>query len=108
MIELLLIIVLSYSSGYGHRYFTAPKKICNTVDVFAPEAYTTPQLFPLCKEGIDPITGLDNTCMTPTPRYVLSPNNLKEFALHIQGQRGWLNGCIETADRYNKKKFRLE
>lgn len=89
MMAIIAAVMISYGGGYVHRWLAEPE--CKTVEVYAPGVYTTPQRLPICKEGIDPITKIDQTCMIPTPRYVLTIKGYKEYVVQIQGQREWLN-----------------
>ncbi len=107
MIELLLVLSLMFGSGYGTRYMTEPVKVCKEIIVEVPELYLESENFHVCKEGIDPITGKDETCMISTPRFVLTLDDHEEYATYIQGQREWLRGCTIAVDDYNDDKFIL-
>ena len=62
MLETLLVIVLSFSGGYGTRYFTEPEKICKTIKIEVPDKLLTTHITKDCKEGVDKITGIDQSC----------------------------------------------
>lgn len=107
MIGYLITILISYSLGYGTHWYITPTKICKNIEVSIPDKLLVEADFWICKEGIDPKTGIENTCMIPTPRYVLTPSDLKMFAKYIQEQRVWLQNLDEVIIKYNEDKFIL-
>ena len=105
---MLLVLSLMFGGGYSTRYFTEPVKECKEIVIEVPELYLEARDFHVCKEGIDPVTGKDNTCAEPTPRFVLTLDDHEEYATYIQGQREWLRGCTIAVEHYNDDKFTLK
>ena len=108
MIELAIILsIISGGSGYLLNEAMQPIKICQTIkDIPTPKQFTEPYAPPRCKEGIDPITKLDNTCMIKTPRYVISEENYKIYYMnHIGEARTLLNTKSQLIKDHKEKPY---
>lgn len=105
MIEILLILFLSFGSGYGTRYFTEPEVICKNIEYEIPKDLQSQLEFGYCKAGIDPSTGIDHQCYITVPTtYVFTDENydrVGEFTNRLQLN---LFQCKDLIDSYNKDK----
>ena len=108
MIELAIILALvSGGSGYLLNEYTQPIKVCKTInDIETPKKFTLPYESPRCKEGIDPITKLDNTCMIKNPRYVISEKDFQTYYMDYRGEsRTYLNTKSKLIKEHKKKPY---
>lgn len=105
MLETLLVIVLSFTGGFGTRYFTEPVKECKTIKIDMPDKLLNAHITKDCKEGIDPITQIDQSCMMKTPRWVIKDHEYKELSKYVKTMRTYLVSCQDIIVEYNKDKF---
>ena len=109
IIELIVVIILSYSGGYGHRYLTEPVKTCKTIKFDLPDKYLHKLEFPYCKEGIDPLTGIDEQCFVSEPyTWVFTEKGYSKVEDFSNGLQLKLFECNDLIKKYNKDKFIME
>lgn len=89
LLEILLIVVLSYGSGYYHSYknrpiikFDFPKKLID-------KSYK----LPACKQGTDPATGLYIECIYGDPHWEVSLKNMSKDTALMIARRQALEKC---------------
>ena len=107
MIEALFIIILTFTSGYGTRYFTEPEKICKEIIYEADtRLYKDDLTLPaICAEGIDKDNREIECYVDSRLKYSILPQNWQQIESIIIESGTALKGCIEAKDKYNKDKF---
>ena len=103
LIEGILVSALMYGGGYLHRYFNEPK--CREIVYEIPDNLKQPITNNFCKRGINPLTGIQETCYvgseTIYERTLESEIRLRGNIIDLQLN---LYHCEDVILRYNKNK----